>query len=47
VDPPKRLVYPWRWEDDPAFPDTLVTVEFVARGAATEVVLTHEAFPTA
>jgi uncharacterized protein YndB with AHSA1/START domain len=47
VDAPKRLVYTWRWEDDPAFPDTLVTVEFVKRGAATEVVLTHEAFPDA
>lgn len=47
VDAPTRLVYTWRWEDDPAFPDTLVTVEFVERGAATEVVLTHEAFPNA
>lgn len=42
---PERLVFTWQWEDaeDPA--ETLVTVQFHDRGAATEVVLTHERFP--
>ncbi len=46
VDPPKKLVYTWQWEDDPDKPsETLVTVEFLERGGATEVVLTHDLFP--
>ncbi|OGF17089.1 MAG: hypothetical protein A2W00_00970 [Candidatus Eisenbacteria bacterium RBG_16_71_46] len=44
---PSRLVFSWRWEDDPASPETLVTVEFHARGDATELELTHERFPNA
>ncbi len=47
VEPPQKLVYTWRWEGDPDAPETLVTVEFLDRGAATEVVLTHELFPSA
>jgi uncharacterized protein YndB with AHSA1/START domain len=46
VDPPRKLVYTWRWEDDPEAGETLVTVEFLGRGNATEVVLTQELFPT-
>lgn len=47
VEPPAKLVYTWRWEDDPGKPtETLVTVEFLERGNATEVVLTHDLFPT-
>lgn len=45
VDPPKKLVYTWRWEDDQDFPETLVTVEFRERGGETDVVLVHELFP--
>src|SRR2546426_2045880 len=45
VDPPKKLVYTWRWEDEPESGETLVTVEFLDRGASTELVLTHELFP--
>lgn len=41
---PKRLVYTWDWEEGP-MGDTLVTVEFVANGSATDVVLKHERFP--
>lgn len=52
VDPPVRLVYTWDWEKDGAGDDfgelegaeTLVTVEFRAKGARTELVLTHEKF---
>ena len=46
VEPPRKLVYTWRWENEPDAPETLVTVEFVARGGATDLVLTHELFPT-
>jgi len=45
VDPPKKLVYTWRWEDEPESGETLVTVEFLDRGASTELVLTHGLFP--
>lgn len=47
VRPPERLVYTWRWESEPEPGETLVTVEFQEVGDATEVVLTHEFFPTA
>jgi uncharacterized protein YndB with AHSA1/START domain len=45
VDPPRRLVYTWTWEDDPEVIDSVVTVEFHDRGGSTEVVLRHEALP--
>lgn len=43
VEPPKKLVYTWAWEEDggPGH-ESLVTVEFRDRGASTEVVVTHE-----
>ena len=46
VDPPRRLVYTWSWENDPEIVESVVTVEFHERGNATEVVLRHEGFPT-
>ncbi len=48
VTPPEKLVYTWSWEP-PAMDsyETLVTVEFIAKGEATELVLTHERFPNA
>jgi uncharacterized protein YndB with AHSA1/START domain len=46
VRPPDRLVYTWRWEAEPDMGETLVTVEFREAGDSTEVVLTHEFFPT-
>ena len=51
VNPPERLVFTWAFEkmpgDDSDFvpAETLVTVEFIDKGGATEVVLTHEQFP--
>ena len=45
IDPPKKLVFTWSWEGG-YLSDTLVTVEFLDRGAATELVLTHELFPS-
>jgi len=46
VRPPEKLVYTWRWESQADLGETLVTVEFRDRGNATEVILTHELFPT-
>jgi uncharacterized protein YndB with AHSA1/START domain len=44
IDPPKKLVFTWSWEGGD-MNDTLVTIEFLERGSATELVLTHELFP--
>ena len=46
VRPVEKLVYTFHWESEPEYGETLVTVEFLGRGGATEVVLTHELFPT-
>ena len=46
VRPPEKLVYTWAWEAEPEQGETLVTVEFLDRGDSTEVVLTHELFPS-
>jgi uncharacterized protein YndB with AHSA1/START domain len=45
IDPPKRLVYSWRWEDKPSAGESTVTVEFHDRGPSTEIVLRHEGLP--
>jgi uncharacterized protein YndB with AHSA1/START domain len=42
IDPPRKLVYTWRWDGAPA--DTLVTVDFAPEGEATKVTITHEQF---
>lgn len=47
VRPPERIVYSWRWEAEPEYGETQVTVDFREVGGSTEVVLTHEFFPTA
>jgi uncharacterized protein YndB with AHSA1/START domain len=48
VDPPNRLVYTWAWESDDESGTTgdvtVVTVEFVAEGQATRVVLAQRGF---
>jgi uncharacterized protein YndB with AHSA1/START domain len=51
VTPPSKLVYTWSWDNDPALGDplggdTVVSVEFLDRGAETELVVTHERFAT-
>jgi uncharacterized protein YndB with AHSA1/START domain len=43
IDPPRKLVYTWRWEGGPTA-DTLVTVDFAPDGNATKVTITHEQF---
>lgn len=46
VQPPEKLVYTWIIEGmSMDGVETQVTVEFIARGEMTEIVLTHEAFP--
>jgi len=42
----EKLVFTWRWENDPSSPETLVTVEFKKSGGDTELVFTHENFAT-
>jgi uncharacterized protein YndB with AHSA1/START domain len=46
VKVPEKLVYTWRWESEPQYGESVVTVEFVARGDSTEVVLSHAELPT-
>jgi uncharacterized protein YndB with AHSA1/START domain len=43
IDPPRKLVYTWRWEGGP-MADTLVTIDFAPEGDATKVTITHEQF---
>jgi uncharacterized protein YndB with AHSA1/START domain len=49
VTPPAKLVYTWRWEGNPdlAAGTSVVTVQFIPTGAATEIQLTHEQLPSA
>lgn len=44
---PERLVFTWRWESQPDFPESKVTVEFRLIGASdfTEVTLKHALLP--
>jgi uncharacterized protein YndB with AHSA1/START domain len=52
VTPPEKVRFSWHWTKErpdgenlhPSSPDTEVTVEFLARGNSTEVVLTHSGF---
>lgn len=46
IDPPSRLVFTWAWtqEDGGRGHETVVTLEFIERGEATELVLTQEGF---
>ena len=46
VRPPEKLVYTWRWESELELGETLLTVEFRNLGNSTDVVVTHELFPT-
>jgi len=46
ITPPEKLAFTWRWEGEPEHGETLVTLEFRDLGGVTEVVLTHEQFPS-
>ena len=50
VRPFEKLVYTWKWKDDPALGgpgDTVVTVEFRDKGAETELTVTQSGFTSA
>jgi len=43
IRPPERLVFTWKWENEPAHAgESLVTLELFDRGGSTELVLTHD-----
>ena len=46
IERPRRLVFSWGWNGDPAR-QSLITLEFKARGARTELVLRQEGLGTA
>ena len=47
ISPPERLVMTWVWDNNGlAGIETLVTLEFAAAGAETELTLTHEKLPS-
>ncbi len=47
LEPGKRVVFTWQWDDDEAWENRLsvVTVELSDRGDATELTLKHELLP--
>jgi uncharacterized protein YndB with AHSA1/START domain len=47
IKPPEKLSFTWRWDTDPPGQETLVRLEFLDLGNATEVVLSHGHFPDA
>jgi uncharacterized protein YndB with AHSA1/START domain len=47
IKPPEKLSFTWRWADDPPGQETLVSLDFVDLGNATELVLAHGQFPDA
>ena len=46
IKPPERLSFTWRWAEDPADQETLVSLEFRDLGNSTEILLTHGQFPS-
>ncbi len=47
VRPPEKLVFTWVWEDQPNFPETLVTIQLrrLGQSSFTELILKHELLP--
>jgi uncharacterized protein YndB with AHSA1/START domain len=45
VEPPRRLVFTWVWDDRPDQPQ-LIELEFFERGGRTTVLMTNSAIPT-
>jgi uncharacterized protein YndB with AHSA1/START domain len=44
VRKPSQLSFTWRWEENPAMPDTLVSIDLTAEGGGSRLVLTHAQF---
>jgi uncharacterized protein YndB with AHSA1/START domain/predicted enzyme related to lactoylglutathione lyase len=49
ITPHSKLVFTWKWEDDSDWDgiESVVTVDFVPTGGATEVLISHRGFPSA
>jgi uncharacterized protein YndB with AHSA1/START domain len=47
IKPPEKLAFTWRWATDPPDQETLVSLDFLDLGDATEIVLSHGQFPDA
>jgi uncharacterized protein YndB with AHSA1/START domain len=47
IKPPEKLAFTWRRDTDPPGHETLVSLDFVDLGNATEIVLSHGQFPDA
>ncbi len=47
VKRPERLVFSWEFEPDPEHGKMIITLDFMARGADTEMILTQVNFPSA
>jgi len=46
IKPPEKLLFTWRWATDPPGQESLVSLEFVDLGNATEIVVSHGQFPS-
>jgi uncharacterized protein YndB with AHSA1/START domain len=44
IKEPEKLVFTWFWETEPAYGNTVVTLEFVDLGNKSELILAHEQF---
>jgi uncharacterized protein YndB with AHSA1/START domain len=44
IKEPEKLVFTWFWETEPAYGNTVVTLEFADLGDKSELILTHERF---
>jgi uncharacterized protein YndB with AHSA1/START domain len=47
IKPPEKLAFTWRWDTDYPGQETLVSLDFLDVGGATEIVLSHGQFPDA
>jgi uncharacterized protein YndB with AHSA1/START domain len=47
IKPPEKLAFTWRWDTDSPDQETLVSLDFLDLGDATEIVLSHGQFPDA
>jgi uncharacterized protein YndB with AHSA1/START domain len=46
IKPPEKIVFTWRWEQDPIESESIVTIEFRDLGVSTEILLKHEQLPS-
>jgi len=46
IKPPEKIVFTWGWESGTVTHESLVTIEFLDLGSATEILLTHVQLPS-